>query len=355
MAAVAPVEVSLRPHPIHTPLGLASIRSAGVALARVAERTRAEVIHANTPRAGLVAAVARRLGAPPVVVRAHEHPPPSALGRATRAVLVRSATSVAAVSDYTASGFNEGLRAPVATRVYNSIDHARFRRDRVRPAALREELGLSRSAKLLGEVAQITPWKGQDTAIATLAEVRKRGLDAHLVLVGSVVFGGKNVRHDNHAYHARLERLAEELGVSEAVHFLGQRTDVPEIMRALDLTLLPSWWEPFGLVTVESMALGTPPLVSSVGAGPELVADGVTGRVLPPRRPDLWGAAVTKLLEQPVARRRLAASGPRAAARFTDAIHAREMLALYEAAAGARQRRRREARRPTAPKLARTA
>ena len=93
-----------------------------------------------------------------------------------------------------------------------------------------------------------------------------------------------------------------------AVHFLGQRRDVPEIMRALDLTLLPSWEEPFGLVTVESLALGTPPLVSANGAGPELVADGVTGRLLPPRQPSAWAAAARELLEDRTALRRMAAA-----------------------------------------------
>jgi D-inositol-3-phosphate glycosyltransferase len=103
-------------------------------------------------------------------------------------------------------------------------------------------------------------------------------------------------------------------------------------MRALDLALLPSWEEPFGLVTVESMALGTPPLVSAAGAGPELVDDGVTGRVLPPKRPDLWAQAADELLRDPP---RLELMGQRsrpAASRFRDDVHAAGMLAVYERA-----------------------
>jgi glycosyltransferase involved in cell wall biosynthesis len=342
------VDVSLRPHPVHTPAGLARMRSAGVQLARAARSCRAEVIHANTPRAGLVCAVARRHGAPPVVVRAHEHLPLNPVGRAARAAIVRSAASVAAVSDFTAQGFNEGLPRPVAVRVYNSIDHGRFDRSRVRPAGLRRRLGLPHRALLLGEVAQITPWKGQDTAIVALSLLRADGLDAHLVLVGSVVFGGKSVRHDNNTYLERLHGLAGELGVSDAVHFLGQRADVPEIVRDLDLSLLPSWHEPFGLATVESLALGTPVLVGSVGAGPELVTDGVDGRVLPPRQPDVWAAAARELLVDPVARRWMGAHGPGNAARFTDDVHAHEMLTLYRAAAEAQPRRRRYLARRTA-------
>ena len=114
------------------------------------------------------------------------------------------------------------------------------------------------------------------------------------------------VRYDNRTYLRELEDLVDALKIRDAVHFLGQRDDVPEVMRALDLTLLPSEDEPFGLVTVESMALGTPPLVSLAGAGPELVQDGVTGRLLPFDEPEAWAAAVRELPKDPQAMARWA-------------------------------------------------
>jgi L-malate glycosyltransferase len=327
------VDASLRLHPLRTPAGLAQLGAGGVALARAARRGGVDVIHANTLRTGLMGAVARGLGAPPVVVRAHEHVPLTPVGRSVRAVLVRTASAVVAVSDDTARRFDEGLPRPVAQRVYNSIDHARFDPARVRPAPLRAELGLPAGAALLGQVAQITPWKGQATAIRALAALRAGGIEAHLVLVGEVAFGGKAVRYDNHAYLAELRRLVDGLGVRDAVHLLGHRADVPAVLRALDLHLLPSHDEPFGLVTVESMALGTPPLVGADGAGRELVQDGVTGRVVASRDPGAWAAAAGALLADPEAMARLAAAGPAAAARFSDDVHASEMLAIYALAA----------------------
>ena len=328
------VDASLRLHPVQTPVGLAQLVTGGLALGRASRHARPDVIHANTPRTGLMAAVARRRGGAPFVVRAHEHLPASVVGRTVRAVLGRSAAAIVANSDYTAARLNEGLAEPVAVRVYNSIDHVRFDPDTVRGAGLRTELGLEPGARLLGQVAQITPWKGQDTSIRMLAELRGHGLDAHLVLVGQIAFGGKGVRYDNHAFLASLERLATDLGVGGQVHFLGQREDVPEILSELDLSLLPSWEEPFGLAVVESMAMGTPPLVTAVGAGPELVEDGVSGRVLPPREPGLWAAAALELLEDPAALSRAGAAGPSSAARFRDDVHAGEMLSIYARAAG---------------------
>ncbi len=327
------VDASLRLHPLQTPAGLRQLRAGGAALGRAARRFGADVVHANTPRVGIMGSIGLRGGDPPFVVRAHEHIPLSQVGRAVRSLIVREASSVAAVSDFTAARFNEGLSRPVATRVYNSIDHARFDPARVAPAPLREELGLDAGARLIGQIAQITPWKAQDVSIRALAQLRGEGIDAHLVLIGKVAFGGKHVRFDNHAFQGMLERLVDSLSVRHAVHFLGQREDVPEIMRALELTLLPSWEEPFGLVTVESMALGTPPLVSSDGAGPELVDDGVTGRVVEPKRPDLWARAAAGLLDDRQRLARMAERGPQAASRFRDEVQAAEMVALYERAA----------------------
>jgi glycosyltransferase involved in cell wall biosynthesis len=328
------VGASLRLHPLRTPLGLGQLAAGGVALAGAARDFRADVIHANSTRAGILASIARALGGPAFVVRAHEHVPLTPVGRAVRALLVRSAGAIAAVSDYTAFKFNEGLERPVATRIYNSIDHARFDPSRVRPAALRDELGLSPGAYLLGQVAQITPWKGQDTLIRALPSLRSSGFDAHLVFVGHIAFGGAGVRYDNHAYRRDLAQLTEALGLEDSVHFLGQREDVPQVVRALDLSLLPSWEEPFGLVTVESMALGIPPLVSSVGAGPELVEDRATGRVLPPWLPEEWAKAAGELLSNPRERARMGARGPAAAQRFRDELQAAELLAVYRQLAG---------------------
>jgi glycosyltransferase involved in cell wall biosynthesis len=268
------------------------------------------------------------------VVHTHDRLPLTRLGRAVRWVIVRTASDVVAVSDHTARAFNEGLARPAATRVYDSIDTARFDAEAVEPAPVRAELGIDAGAMLLGHVAQVTPWKGQDTSIRALAELRKRGIDAHLLLVGGIAFTGKGVRYDNRGYLRELGDLVDELDVRAAVHFLGQREDVPQLMRALDLLLLPSWDEPFGLVTVESMALGTPPLVGSVGAGPELVTDGVTGRVLPPCEPAAWAAAVAELAGDPARLAEMGVQARAAAERFDEETQVQEMLAVYAGALG---------------------
>jgi glycosyltransferase involved in cell wall biosynthesis len=122
--------------------------------------------------------------------------------------------------------------------------------------------------------------------------------------------------------------------VDGAVHFLGPRDDVPGILRTVDLSLLPSVNEPFGRAIVESMAIGTPPLVSDVGSGPELVDDGVSGRLLPPDRPELWVDAAQALLADRAALARMGERGRERAAAFDDEAQVHDVLAVYERVLG---------------------
>ena len=138
------------------------------------------------------------------------------------------------------------------------------------------------------------------------------------------------MRYDNDAYLLGLHALVGELGVQDKVHFLGQRPDVPEIVQELDLSLLPSWDEPFANVMLESMSMRTPLFVSEVGGGPELVEDGVSGRLLPPKDPQAWASAIADLLTDREALARMGTAAREATFRFNDETHTRAMLEVYE-------------------------
>lgn len=145
-------------------------------------------------------------------------------------------------------------------------------------------------------VAQITPWKGQEEAIRMTSRLRERGIDVQLLLAGTPVFVSRSTRYDNRAYDRGLHALVGELGVADRVHFLGERGDVPRVLRALDMLLVPSWEEPFGRAVVEAMVMGVPVAATSAGGPPELVRDGEDGLLLPPRRPDAWAEALEPVL-----------------------------------------------------------
>src|SRR5215212_2542352 len=148
-------EASLRLDPVQTPLNVSRLAVGGVALARAAKRFDADLLHANTPRAGLLGALANRLGGPPLVVRAHEHIPlDSVVGRGVRSILGHSANAIVTVSQEVERRINHGLSQPVATPVYNSFDRERFDPNTVEPASVRQELHIETNAPLLGHVAQ---------------------------------------------------------------------------------------------------------------------------------------------------------------------------------------------------------
>jgi glycosyltransferase involved in cell wall biosynthesis len=153
--------------------------------------------------------------------------------------------------------------------------------DRVEGRSVRAELGLSAEARVLTVVAQLTPWKGQDDAIRALAELGAAAADVTLLLVGSAKFSGAATQYDNVAYEWQLHDLAEGLGVAERVRFLGERSDVPRILAATDLLLLPSWREAFGRIAIEAMAMAVPVAATDEGGPAEIVSPGVDGLLLP--------------------------------------------------------------------------
>lgn len=313
--------------PVQTPLALADLLRSALEVRRISRRFAADVIHANSLRAGLIAVLARALGGARVLVQSHDQVPPSITGRLIRNVIAWGADVVVAVSGHTAASFNHGLRRPLADVVWISVDHSRFHPGpQEQSAKVRSGLGFAASTPLILHTAQITPWKGQDTAIRALATIR-REIGAHLLIVGEVAFSSR--RYDNVEYRRSLARLVDELELGPAVHFLGQRSDIPELMAASDLLMLPSWDEPFGLVAAEAMAVGTPVLVTARGGLSEYVTDGVNGRLLDPLDVESWAVAAVDLFDEPETRARMGEANIRAASYFNDARYCADMLKAY--------------------------
>jgi glycosyltransferase involved in cell wall biosynthesis len=313
-----------------TVVGTAELLGSAVAVHRAVRRFRPAVVHANTLRGGLIAALPRVLGKAPLLVQSHEHLGPGGASRATRELLSRTADHVIAVTDATARDFNAGLARPVAERLYPGIDQSWFRPSSQSREEILGRLPFEAGGPLLGQLAQITPWKGQDVTIQAFARVRERFPDAHLLLIGSILF--ERSHSDNRSFLESLKLLVAELGVDDSVHFLGRRDDVLDLLRVLDLHLLPSWDEPFGGASAEAMATGTVPMITAVGGACEYVEDGVCGRVLPPHEPEPWARAAIALLED---RDQLDAMADRArevGARFTMEAYARELRMHWEKA-----------------------
>jgi glycosyltransferase involved in cell wall biosynthesis len=152
-------------------------------------------------------------------------------------------------------------------------------------------------------VGRLVPRKGYDIPIEALTKVP----DTELLIAGGA--GGADATPEPE--HDRLVALAEQLGVADRVHLIGQiaRTDMPGLLRSADLVVCSPWYEPFGIVPLEAMACGLPVVASAVGGMLDTVVDGVTGAHVPPRDPAALADVVNDLLNSPSRRAELAKAG----------------------------------------------
>jgi L-malate glycosyltransferase len=332
-AGVAVVELagmsaSLRLHPIETARGVKDLARLGREVRRLARRTNADVVYAASVRAGLAASMP--VGAcPPLVVGLHDCLPAGPLSSATKRLIDRRSAMLVANSRHTAAAWRDGRGGPELQVLHPPIEPGRY--------GERVPLGLDGGPPVIGVAAQITPWKGQETAIRALWRIRERHPDAQLVLAGATTFVERATRYDNRRYLDRLNALTSQLGVADSVRFLGRRDDLPSVLAGLDVLLVPSWEEPFGLVVIEAMAAGTPVVATSVGGPREVIVDGVNGRLVAPRQPELWADAVIDLLADERARDRMVAEGRVTARAFDRGDYGRRFAALCRSVALMRQ------------------
>lgn len=162
----------------------------------------------------------------------------------------------------------------------NGYDLARFAPDAAARARLRAQWQVPEGVPLLGMVGRFDPLKDHANLIRALGLLKGRGIDVACVLVGTGVDAGNTA----------LRQQIEDAGLSAQVRLLGRRDDVPAVMNALDLHVLPSAGEAFPNVLAEAMACGTPCVTTDVGDAALIVGD--TGWVVPPRNPGALAAAL---------------------------------------------------------------
>lgn len=174
-------------------------------------------------------------------------------------------------------------------------------------------------------IGRLVPRKGFDLAIRALTTVA----DTELVIVG----GPPRAELARDAEACRLRRLAEELGVADRVRLCGavDRAEMPTVLRSADVVACTPWYEPSGIVSLEAMACGIPVVASAVGGMLDTVVDGITGRLVPPKRPDLLADALNALLRDDFHRQSLGAAGrDRARSRYSWDRIATDTLRVYD-------------------------
>jgi len=184
---------------------------------------------------------------------------------------------------------------------------------------IREELRIAKDTVLIGTVARLVKQKGHIYLFEAMARIIEKRNDLKLLIAG-----------DGHL-RSDLEKQVERLGISNYVIFTGYRRDVFSIMKSIDIFVLPSLWEGFGLVLLEAMAACKPIVATEVSAIPEIVIHGDTGLLVSPRNSTDLANAITKLIENRELGRVLGLAGRERLTRFfTVEKMVKETEKLYE-------------------------
>jgi len=304
---------------------------------RLAEPARAaRVIHANTQKAFVVAAATGLIARRPVVWHLHDILTTAHFSASNirAAVMLANARAAAVIvnSEATAEAFRAaGGKGALVHVVHNGIAAGRF--DAVDDEAARAvRNGIDATAPyVIAACGRLAPWKGQHVVIAALEAIP----DATAWIIGRALFG-----EDRYAETLRVH--AKELGVADRERFLGEREDVPALMRAADViahTAIEP--EPFGRVVVEGMLARRPVVAANAGGVREIIRDGVTGWLTPPGDPAAFAAAVRTIRALPAVERDavLARAYADATARFSPEAMVAGVAAVLAGVVSARRRR----------------
>jgi len=262
-------------------------------LARIARQY--DLVYANSQKSFVIGALASKLARRPLIwhlrdLLTGDHFSGGHL-KLTIALANRFASSVIANSRATGNAFVErGGDARKVTVIYNGIDTTAF--DAVSDEAgeqIRSELGLE-GKNVVGVFSRLSPWKGQDVLVEALAEVK----DVNALIVGKPLFG------EEEDFERELRRQVVELGLGDRVHFLGFRSDIPAIMKAVDIVVHTSKSpEPFGRVVAEGMLSGRPVIATRAGGVIEIIKDHETGLLVEPGDPRAVAGAIRAMFDDP--------------------------------------------------------
>jgi glycosyltransferase involved in cell wall biosynthesis len=307
---------SLHPANVFTlPLRGALDLASAARLARLAREHDVAIIHAHVARDYTLAALAARLVPPArLVITRHVLFPLSRVHRRTLSNVAR----VIAVSEPVARALR-GQRIFPADKirvVTNAVDLSRFEEARARfdearthfEGAARDDSQRPLCVGIVGELSEV---KGQADFVRAAARVAERfGEGVEFVIVGEDASpSGEN--------RARVERLVAESGLAGRVSLTGRRDDVADLLASLDLLVSASRTEAFGMAMVEAMACGVPVVATATEGAREIVADGLTGSIVPIGDVRALAAAIISLLEDDARRRELGARARESArARF---------------------------------------
>jgi glycosyltransferase involved in cell wall biosynthesis len=292
-------------------------------LSRVIKQLKPDIVHAHDPHGVAMASIALSMSTQPRTPRlvasrrVDFHMRQSALSRWKYRQVECFICASDAIRQIVMS---DGVPRNRTVTVHEGIDLGRV--GAAPRAELHKELWLPHDAPLVGNVAALVPHKGQRHLVDAAALVLPKQPDARFIIAGEGEL------------RPQLEHQIRQHHLEKHVILAGFRTDILSLHKAFDLFVMSSVTEGLGTSILDAMACGKPVVGTTAGGIPEVVADGETGLLVPPRDPAAMAGAIIRLLSDRSLRERMGAAGlARVCERFSAEIMVKKTLEVYEALA----------------------
>lgn len=292
----------------------------------LARRTRPDILHAYLPLTNLMGAVAGRMSGINLIITSRRalathqsrHPWWKPFDRLANWLSHQVIVNSRAVADDTVA--RDRIDPTKLLIIPNGLDAARFDRATAKRHTMRQTLGLESGAIGVVVVGNLLPYKGHADLLRALPDIVHAEPTARFFLVG-----------EDRGIGTSLMRLAEELGVSQHVVFLGRQEDVAEILAAMDVFVLTSHEEGFSNALLEAMASGLAVVATDVGGNREALEEDNLGILVPSRNPVALATAIKHLLAEGETRLHLGCRAQQCVrSKYTVAAMVDAHVALYQ-------------------------
>lgn len=295
-------------------------------LVRHFRQQRYDIVHTHTVKSGLLGRIAARLAGTPIVIHTvHGFHYWDDMGGIENRLFIWLERFAARFCDSLLSQNREDIEFAVREHICspekirflgNGIDITRFRSDAVSPdvaAAKRRELGVAPDETLVGMIGRLVRLKGYFEYMQAARLLHERGERIKFLAIGAA--------QDKASAVSPSELIAQH-GLQDSMQFLGMRDDIPELMAAMDVVVLASYAEGIPRVLLETAAMGKPAVGTDVRGTREVIVDGETGYLVPPRDAPALADAIGRLSSAPAQRREMGkAARRRAEAHFDERFY----------------------------------
>jgi glycosyltransferase involved in cell wall biosynthesis len=291
------------------------------------KKGRYDIVHTHSSKAGLLGRLAARMaGVKHIIHTPHGHIFYGYYGRGLSFMFIIlerwAARYTEKIITLTNAGKEEHIQYKIAPAHKFITIHSGLELGSLQPSDTKndvaKEFNIDKSDKLIGTVARLVPIKGHEFLLKAAPLVLQHYPNTTFLLIG------------DGPLRKKLENLAQQLNFFDKIVFSGMREDIPRLLNAIDIFVLPSLNEGMGRVLIEAMALAKPIVATRVGGVPDVIEDGSSGLLVPSADPDALANAICTIMKNPSLAARLASHAVTRSQKFSHTEMIRQLENLYK-------------------------